>query len=127
MSLGQICLHLLIDIKLPYTVFPRIVYAITIILEHRVTANTKRGRILNEGEYNYVQQCNLKGHAHTCELHVFSEVSPFLQQSVRSSPTRLHRRLKLRKDRRHHRHGLLTSQQLAGKCTTLRQQQFHFA
>ena len=54
-----------------YTVFPRIDFAIIINLEHRVTATTKRGRILNEGEYNYVRRCILKSHAHTRELHVF--------------------------------------------------------
>ena len=53
-------------------------------------------RILNEGKYNYVEQCNLKGLAHTRESHI-----------ITSSVT----------------HGLLTPQQLAGNRETLHQQQ----
>ena len=57
--------------------------------------NTKPGKILNEGEYNYVERCNLKARAHTCESHVVT----YRKQRVRSPPTRLRSRLKLRKDR----------------------------
>ena len=103
------------------TVFPPIVYAITINLDYRVIANrcTKRGRILNEGEYNYVEHCNLKRYTHKRDSHVFvayskqfvpksrkrNEASPYLLWSLRSFPTRLHRRFKLKRDRRYHRQG----------------------
>ena len=75
-------------------------------------------RIVNEGEYNYVQRCNLKGRARTCESHVVTN----RKHRVRSPPTRLNRRLKFRRDRRHRHQGLLTPQQLASKCKTLRQE-----
>ena len=100
-------------------------YAITINLEHWVSTNTKRGWILDEGDYNYsmyVEQCNLKGHACTHESHVFQSVRIFNSQVIR-----LHHSLKSRRDCRHHHHGLLTSHQLAAKYRMLREKQFHFA
>ena len=57
-----------------YTVFPQKFFAITTNLEHWVRVITKRGWILNEGEHNHVEQCNLKGLAHTRESHVVSYV-----------------------------------------------------
>ena len=61
---------------------------------------------------------------------LLSKVSPYL------APTCLHHYLRLRRDYRPHHQGLLTSQQLAGKCWmlqldgkcgTLLQQKIHFA
>ena len=79
-------------------------------------------QILNEGEYNYVQQCILKGRSNTCESHVIT----YRKHRVCSPLTRLNCRLKSRRDHRNRRQGLLSPQQLAGKCRTLRQEHFNF-
>ena len=73
--------------------------------------------------YNYVEQCKLKGLAHTRESHVVRSSVTYSKQRVLSPTTRVHHRLKLRRDRHHHHHRLLTPQQLAGNRGTLRQQQ----
>ena len=53
-----------------YTIFPQIVYVITTNLEQWVSVNTKRRRILNEGDYNYVEQCNFKARIHEHESFI---------------------------------------------------------
>ena len=85
-------------------------------------------QILNSGRYNYVEQCDLKGLAHTRESHVVTSSVTYMysKQQVCSPPTRVHR-LKLRRDRHHHHHGLLTPQQLAGSHGMLCQQQSKYA
>ena len=55
-----------------------------------------------------------------CTINILCLVCIFNSQFIC-----LRHRLKLKNW--HHRQGLLTSQQLAGKCATLREQQFHFA
>ena len=63
-------------------------------------------QVLNEGENYYIKQCKFKGLAHTCESHVVT----YSKQQVRSPPTRFHCRLKLTRDCRLHRQGLLIPQ-----------------
>ena len=81
-------------------------------------------QILNEGEYNYVEQSNLNAlptHVNHISLRTCSK------QRVCSSPTCSYCHLKLRNERHHHRQRLLTPQRLAGNCRLLRQQQSDFA
>ena len=64
-----------------YTVFPRIVYAVTVHLEHWARANTNRGQILNEGEYNYVEHSNLNSLADTRGHCIQKTASSFVSNS----------------------------------------------
>ena len=62
--------------------------------------------------------------AHVRRMSLRTENDEFV---VRSPPTRLNRRLMLRRDRPHRHQGLLIPQQLAWKCRMLRQENVDFA
>ena len=70
----------------------------------------------------YSQQCNFEGFAYTHQSHV----ATYKIHQVRSPPTCLNHRLKLRRDHRRRCQGLLTPQRIARKCRKLHQEYLDF-